>query len=171
MKWVYVEDSWNLYEVSEYGDVRRSESKELLSPGTDIHGYKFFNLNAKGWKKTISVHRLVALNFLGEPPAGLMVDHIDGNKQNNHYSNLQYVSNRINQLKGLNCKRKMASKYPGVSWDSRSKRWLASIKHNHKKIYLGYHKEELDARDAYLNFVLWETDDLLEHIKLYTDIL
>ena len=38
----------------------------------------------------ISVHILVARTFLGECPLGLHVLHADGDKTNNHFSNLRY---------------------------------------------------------------------------------
>lgn len=39
-----------------------------------------------------TVHRLVALAFLGERPAGMVIDHIDRNKANNNISNLRYCT-------------------------------------------------------------------------------
>lgn len=59
-------------------------------------GYLQVNLrNSSGWK-TFKVHFLVAQAFLGERPRGMVVDHKDGNKLNNHYSNLHYVTVREN---------------------------------------------------------------------------
>lgn len=43
------------------------------------------------------VHRLVAENFIGNPEGLPHVEHIDGNKANNHFSNLQWVNHRGNK--------------------------------------------------------------------------
>ena len=53
-----------------------------------------------------TVHRLVAELFCEKPEGMNQVDHIDGNKHNNHYTNLEWVNNSINQKRayamGLN---------------------------------------------------------------------
>lgn len=56
--------------------------------------------NKRGWlkchvwinreRKTVGVHRLVASAYLGE--SNLTVNHKDGNKENNHISNLEYAT-------------------------------------------------------------------------------
>lgn len=46
------------------------------------------------------VHRLVYEAFIGDIPEGMTVDHEDGNKQNNHVSNLQIMSRGGNSQKG-----------------------------------------------------------------------
>lgn len=42
--------------------------------------------------KSFLVHRLVAQAFIGDLYLGAQVDHIDGDHQNNHYSNLRILS-------------------------------------------------------------------------------
>ena len=46
--------------------------------------------------KTFKTHRLVALTFLPNPLDLREVNHIDGNKKNNHIENLEWVSTKEN---------------------------------------------------------------------------
>lgn len=47
--------------------------------------------------KCIAVHRLVALTYLGQPQRpGMQVNHKDGNKLNNHWENLEWVTAKEN---------------------------------------------------------------------------
>jgi len=45
--------------------------------------------------------------------------------------------------------RNFSSMYKGVSWFKRTKRWMAYIKINQKRYYLGYFDIEEDAAKAY----------------------
>ena len=49
-----------------------------------------------GTRKLKLVHRLVAEAFIGPRPAGMDIDHVDGNRSNNHYTNLEYVTHSEN---------------------------------------------------------------------------
>lgn len=51
-------------------------------------------------RKSMKVHRLVAEAFIGK--SKLQVDHIDGNKENNNLSNLEYVTNKENSIRKQN---------------------------------------------------------------------
>jgi hypothetical protein len=55
-------------------------------------------------RQTFIVHQLVAQYFLGEKPKECVIDHIDGNKLNNHVSNLKYVSPAENSRKRFDAK-------------------------------------------------------------------
>jgi hypothetical protein len=49
-------------------------------------------------RKTVKVHALVALAFLGDRPNGYVINHIDGIKANNCPSNLEYCTAKSNTL-------------------------------------------------------------------------
>lgn len=94
--WKRVPD-YPAYEVSEDGQVRSSWHGDvrLLKPALSHWGYYVVNLwTDKGTKKQIKVHRLVCLLFNGKPPAAdaKYVNHKDGVKTNNHYTNLEWVT-------------------------------------------------------------------------------
>lgn len=55
-------------------------------------GYRIVNLCHKGGKGTRNVHALVAAAFIGERPYGMQINHKNGNKLDNHYENLEYVT-------------------------------------------------------------------------------
>lgn len=84
------------YEVSDHGKVRRSSAKEMLRVSVTQKGYPYVTLSIPGNSKNVMVHILVAAAFLGDRPSGLVINHIDGVKTNNHYSNLEYCTSADN---------------------------------------------------------------------------
>ena len=72
------------YYVSEYGDVYSTYSKKILKHSIDKDGYHRVDLHQKHKK----IHQLVYITWIGEIPKGKQINHIDDNKNNNHYSNL-----------------------------------------------------------------------------------
>lgn len=79
---------------------------------------------------------------------GNPVDHINGDGLDNCRGNLRFVTNTQNQMN----RGKFAtgySKYKGVSWHCRDKKWTAKIKAEGRRINLGYFTTELEAAKAY----------------------
>lgn len=62
----------------------------VLKQFTLVHGYHTTHLGTFGMNKY--VHRLVALAFLGKPPRGMDVCHVNGNKSDNRLTNLRFGS-------------------------------------------------------------------------------
>lgn len=74
--------------------------------------------------KMHSVHRICWQLHFGEIPAGLVVDHIDGDKHNNRIENLRVVTNQVNLLNAKKSKNNNTG-ITGVCWDKRRKSWMA----------------------------------------------
>lgn len=74
---------------------KRHYKEHIIKP-TFKANYLYVNLMHGGTKKSYRVHRLVYKAFVGEIPNDKVIDHIDGNKLNNHISNLRCVSQSEN---------------------------------------------------------------------------
>ena len=69
----------------------------FLVPETTEKGYLRVDLMRNGERKHMKVHRLVAETFIPNPHRKPQANHIDGNKQNNSISNLEWVTNDENR--------------------------------------------------------------------------
>lgn len=88
------------YQVSENGDVRKRKGDKwkLLKPSVSHWGYHVINLrDESNVKKQVRVHRLVCSAFIGVAPVDLpYVNHKDGVKTNNLYTNLEWCNVKEN---------------------------------------------------------------------------
>lgn len=86
------------YEISENGKfLRLVRTKECRSFYKNDSGYLCVNVGCKSLKQqTRYVADLVAEAFLGKKPEGYQIDHIDRDRENNHYKNLRYVTAKTN---------------------------------------------------------------------------
>lgn len=86
------------YFITSKGLIFSLASGELkqLNPtmrGKNRNQYLFVRLEFEGKLKGVNIHRLVAENFLGPKPSDEhVINHIDGNKQNNDVSNLEWTT-------------------------------------------------------------------------------
>ena len=93
----------------------------------------------------IQRHRIMGYAFLNLDieNSKLEIDHIDGNRINNHISNLRIVSKQQNQFNRTKAK--------GFHFNKRIKKYQAYIGVNSKMILLGLYTTEEEAHQAYLN--------------------
>lgn len=69
-----------------------------LTPRMARTGYVVFSVRVDGSSKGLTGHRAVALAWIGLPPTGKpCAAHNDGNRTNNHVSNLRWVSYAENE--------------------------------------------------------------------------
>jgi len=110
-------------------------------------GYNFYacrNVKISGSKQRqtkISMHRVIM-----NPGDNMEVDHINHNGLDNQKENLRIVTHRQNLQ---NMEKIGSSKYPGVSWIKRDKKYQAKAQINGKNKHLGYFDSELEAFKVY----------------------
>ena len=92
------------YAASSLGRIKRvapwrgRPGGRVLKDRPTQYGYYRVSLSVGGIITEYLAHRVVSEAFFGPCPAGLQVNHIDGNGQNNALSNLEYVTPRENNL-------------------------------------------------------------------------
>lgn len=99
--------------ISDQGEVFSKKTNKFLKLHTTKTGYKTFSTRLFGRNGScicLRVHRLVAESYLPNPNYLPMVNHKDGNKQNNSVDNLEWCTNQQNVLHayqiGLNIPRR-----------------------------------------------------------------
>jgi hypothetical protein len=89
------------YLISKSGLVYSIKAKKLLKPTIDKKGYCKVALYNKQGKLSISLHRLVALNYIENPNNKPQINHINGIKSDNKVSNLEWVTNQENAIHAI----------------------------------------------------------------------
>ena len=72
----------------------------------------------------------------------------DGDGLNNQKANLRICTRSQNKMNGKSYKNS-SSKYKGIWWVKKNKKWRVRIRLNNKTIHLGYFKDETEAAKAY----------------------
>ena len=124
---------------------------------------KFINKGGKVWKdkklsncndylrtgingKTVLVHNIIALCFLGEKTEGKQTDHINSIRDDNRVENLQYITASENIMKRTNIKGKPIT---GIQ-KTPSGRFIVKIRINRKNTGLGTYDTEEEAMEIYI---------------------
>lgn len=88
-----------LYQISNFGRVKRTYRNgnvKILKSWINRQGYLIVDLCKNSKRKHFPVHRLVAQAFIPNPENKPEPNHEDGNKFNNHVSNLKWVTRAEN---------------------------------------------------------------------------
>ena len=117
------------------------------SPVGSLHrtGYMMTKIAGKSW----AVHRIIYMLHYGELPG--FIDHIDGDRRNNHIENLRPATIAENCR---NCKlpRDNTSGIKGVSWHRSARKWQAAVRVDGKLHYLGVFSLKTMAEKAAKTF-------------------
>ena len=101
-KTIYKTNNGFSYYVTKFGEVWNTETMTKLKGGVGNPGYRYVIL---GSGHNVNVHRLVAHHFVPKPKdlvdqglneENLVVNHLDGNKLNNSWNNLEWTTQKGN---------------------------------------------------------------------------
>ena len=91
-EWRIIKDFPN-YSVSNFGNVKNNKTNRIMKLNVK-GGYYHISLNNDNCKKTLKVHRLVALAFIENPENKPEVNHINKNKLDNFINNLEWATRK-----------------------------------------------------------------------------
>lgn len=135
------QDEWTLVEPADYYPLK---TFNWFLCGNGKFFYAFTTLKiGPGKTKLATMHRM-----LMAPPPHLLVDHRDNESLHNRRENLRLVNHHQNMCNRPKWKKNASSKYIGVTWVKKSKRWRAYITANGITHYLGNFLSEIDAAKA-----------------------
>jgi hypothetical protein len=121
---------------------KRHAGQTVQGPAKD--GYVRFALLGK----MVRAHRVIWAMMTGEWPP-FEVDHRDGNRSNNVWTNLRAAPDGLNAAnRGPDAN--STSKHVGVSWIKAHGKWRAQIGHRGKNLHIGYFETEDAAAQAYM---------------------
>lgn len=108
--WKDIEDWEGIYQISNCGRLRRISWLRARKDCSNVRIRRV--VNSKGWylgivltegkrRQSEKIHRLVAKAFVSNPENLLEVNHMDGNRQNNHADNLEWVDRKRNHAHAI----------------------------------------------------------------------
>lgn len=113
--WKAIDDR---YSVSNLGRVKSNyaNKERILKPFANKDGYLIVDIRHPNFRKSMQIHRLVAMAFIPNPDNLPEVNHKDEDKTNNCIDNLEWCTTKYNcnygtrnERKAENCKKKIYS--------------------------------------------------------------
>lgn len=134
-----------------YVDKNGLNRKSRILKQADHNGYKrvrvtIFNEKGKNSQRVFGVHVLVALAFVPNPNNKPEVNHIDENKKNNYYQNLEWVTHKENSnhgTRGARIGKKTSERYTKngrlfVVWNENEKYYYRNMRQCERELKLSY---------------------------------
>ena len=129
------QDQYAIVDADDYAELSQYNWYAVKSPRTYYAARSIKH-------KSIQMHRVIM-----DAPSHLLVDHRDNNGLNNRRGNLRLCTCKQN----AHNRRPIAltSRYKGVYWKKRAKKFAAKIRIDGKNKHLGYFDDEVEAAKAY----------------------
>ena len=140
----YDADTGEIRNRIDRGHKGRVAKAGAIATSNSSKGYLMVKFIKNGRKNSYMAHRMAWLLHTGRDPGDMQIDHIDGNRARNTFSNLRLVDNQGNMMN--KCKHKNnTSGVTGVYWNKRSGKWQACIGDNGKRWYSHLFEDKFEA--------------------------
>lgn len=97
MKDIILDGRISNYCITEKGEIYNKKTQKWLQGSITVSGYRYYRFSQGGKKYRFYAHILVAIYYLESSyEKSLVVNHKDGNKLNNYYKNLEYITQSEN---------------------------------------------------------------------------
>lgn len=106
----------NDYEITKNGEIINKKTGRIRKPQHNHKGYQMLRIGGVNY----TIHRLVAQKYVPNPENKPQVNHKDGDKDNNCYTNLEWVTNQENRnhaIKNGFHKRGEQCSYSKLDWE------------------------------------------------------
>jgi hypothetical protein len=124
---------------------RLAKHKWLAQPGQrTFYALRRIRPKKGGKQKVVWMHREIV-----NAPKGRLCDHANNNGLDNRNENIRLATRCQNAWNRRKPNVKSRSKYKGISYQRRYKRWCARIQVCGEQKYLGLFKDEVEAAKAY----------------------
>ena len=100
-------NNFSKYEISNYGNLKNKDTQQKLQPSIKS-GYLCTSLtDNNGIRKSVKIHRLVALNFISNPENKETVNHKNHNREDNNVNNLEWMTTTEQNNHKRKCKKEI----------------------------------------------------------------
>jgi hypothetical protein len=127
---IYVRDDGTLFTI-----------REIKGHVSVTNGYRHYRYKDKD--RNLTFHRLIAETLIDNPDNKPQVNHKDGNRSNNHPSNLEWVTNKENALHGALSK-------SNACFCKIKQKWRAYTSEKGVQEFLGYFSTKEEAEEVSL---------------------
>jgi hypothetical protein len=138
--WKEIPGTGGVYQISNYGRLKsfRRDSKEgKIMKLAQVKGFRTANIKINGKYKSCLVHKLVAEAFIPKPSEQhTYITHIDDNIENNHVSNLKWITRSENYKKVIKHLEDANKNRPG-KFAPYSKLSIEDVRHIKSMLHLG----------------------------------
>lgn len=130
---VNVPQTDNLYQVSSYWKVKSLMYwKERILKEYNVKWYRQVRICIRKKPKTMFVHRLVMISFIGIVDGKKCVNHKDRNKSNNNINNLEWSTHKENALHDISTQSEDVKRKRAIASSNNWKKWSIKVKQYNK---------------------------------------
>ena len=115
-----------------------------IATSRNSDGYLVVSFTREGRRVHYLAHRMAWLLHTGEDPGDMQIDHIDGRRDQNIFSNLRLVDNQGNSM-NRGKPSNNTSGVMGVYWNKTDKKWRVQISDRGEREGLGGFDDKFEA--------------------------